>query len=597
MTAKDKIEKPETTGAAGGPPTIVQLVHIDETGDSYYRMRWPARDLAVQDPALRIINLQHNAAERYSLLEQADLAVLYQSHDIDLLPVIKRRRDAGKKTIVEYNDNFYAPATPSPAQEGWSSPLLWNSYEMMVRAADALLVTGPGLLELFSSRFPGQRIEVLENHLPFQPPPFEELWQKRRQFLEKGRIVIGWAGSVGHMADLIAIAPLLRKIAVERPNVTIAMMGNESIPEVLRLAPGRLEFVQWGTMAQYFSFLSNLHIGIAPALDTPYNRCRSDIKAVEYSSQGAAPLLQNILPYHGFIADTGADSFTNLGGLTAILNDLLDHPEKILPRAKAAYEYVSAKRVGSNHRRRLELYREFMTGESKPLTIAVPSGYHEIAGTPESEYPSSKTLQTIQKLVQEKQVDAAAAVARQAIEQNPYSPDLTLQYLRIMRAQKKAPAEVLIQLIDQSIRNFPADVRFQLLKAAVLPPAEKQLEVWNHILGYLKALPPAARFFQKDVLASLTRAVGQNPKLTPAVLQAVAIYPGVMALRIEAGRQLESAGKDDEALEHFKTALALHDALTANVDNPPTDRKYILTWCEALDARIRQREMEKLENR
>ena len=157
--------------------TIVQLVHIDETGDSYYRMRWPARDLAAQRPGWRVINLDARAHERFEWAEHADLLVLYQCGDYDLVPVLRKRRAAGRSTLAEYNDNFYASPPSTPVADVWGSPLIWQAYETLMAEADRLVVTGEGLRHLFSNAFEGE-IAILENHLPDEPRPFDEVWRK-----------------------------------------------------------------------------------------------------------------------------------------------------------------------------------------------------------------------------------------------------------------------------------------------------------------------------------------------------------------------------------------------------------------------------------
>ena len=50
-----------------------------DTGDTRYRMRWPAQDLAKQAPVWRIINLDIDAAEQYEFGFAADLLVIYQA--------------------------------------------------------------------------------------------------------------------------------------------------------------------------------------------------------------------------------------------------------------------------------------------------------------------------------------------------------------------------------------------------------------------------------------------------------------------------------------------------------------------------------------
>ena len=78
-------------------------------------MRWPAEQVAKQNPDWRILNLPFSAEERYDWGLEADLLVLIQNSDIDFLPVIEMRRKLGRKTLVEYNDNFYEPQPWSPA--------------------------------------------------------------------------------------------------------------------------------------------------------------------------------------------------------------------------------------------------------------------------------------------------------------------------------------------------------------------------------------------------------------------------------------------------------------------------------------------------
>ena len=276
--------------------TILQLVHIDETGDSYYRMRWPGNELSKQVPNWRVISLDARAKERFEWALKADLLFLFQSHDYDLIPILHQRRALGRKTIVEYNDNFYDPPVTSPVFEAWSNPLIWDAYERIMNLGDALVVTGPGLKELFSKKTQ-KPIYELKNQLPdLKLIDFEMLWADTSR-----EVVLGWGGSQGHLPDLFSFFPAIRTLMKEFPNLKLHMMGNAAIPNYLDLPSERFRFTEWGSMRQYFQFLEKVHLGFAPLRDTPYNRCRSDIKAVEMASRGALPILPNFLPYHEFI--------------------------------------------------------------------------------------------------------------------------------------------------------------------------------------------------------------------------------------------------------------------------------------------------------
>lgn len=69
--------------------------------------------------------------------------------------------------------------------------------------------------------------------------------------------------------------------------------------------PINFVFYPAGCLVNYLSWLDHLHIGIASLLPTEYNRCRSDVKFLEYASHSVAPLLQDLDPYH-YLMDTDA---------------------------------------------------------------------------------------------------------------------------------------------------------------------------------------------------------------------------------------------------------------------------------------------------
>jgi hypothetical protein len=57
-------------------------------------------------------------------------------------------------------------------------------------------------------------------------------------------------------------------------------------------------FVNWLTSAQ-----PGWHIGLAPLLDTPFNRSKSPLKAMDYAAMGLAVLASDTPVYRGSIAD------------------------------------------------------------------------------------------------------------------------------------------------------------------------------------------------------------------------------------------------------------------------------------------------------
>jgi len=557
--------------------TILQLVLVDETGDSYYRMRWPGAELARRDPNLRIINLDAQARERIHLAIEADLLVLIQNSDLDLLPVIEERRRQGKKTLIEYNDNFYEPPAWSPVAEPWSSPLIWQNYEILMRAADSMMVTGPGLAELFRSRTSAP-IHIIENDFPRDLPPYVAPPSREE-------IRIGWAGSLGHMADLLAIQPVFLTLLQEFPNLKISLMGNESIPEVLKLPAERIEFTPWGGMQDYLNFLMKVQIGIAPMLDTGYNRCRSDIKAIEMVATGTLPVLQRTLPYEKFIRETGAPSFSSNQELLETLRKLIADESARLALTERAYNYVRTSRTNSARNERLELYRSLY--ENVPPSAfnwPLPPGYHEVKGTTDQEAFSAKLLKDLQELVNRGEREQAVTRLREIVGSNPGHPDLQLALFKLTLRTDRAKAEDRAPLLR---RQFPRDLRFLITLIGIQDSRTRLPILIEELAAALGSLPERSKEVFRREITSVLKNLAKKELVTGAELNLISSnFKRNPELKLLVAERLEREGKPgmaavvyEEITEEFLIAES-----HANFKNNASFG-FLRAWAEGLKGR------------
>jgi len=560
--------------------TILQLTSLDDTGDSCYRMRWPARELAERNPDWSVVNLDVAAKERFEWGMAADLLVLYQSADTDLLPVVLARRAAGRKTLVEYNDNFYAPPPWSPVAREWTSPLLWHRYERFMHLADGVIVTGPGLVELFSGRGGSAPVHVLENHLPTPPEAFEDLFPSPAQ-----RVVVGWGGSLGHMADLLAVVPAVQSLMAEIPTIHLHLMGNATIPQIVSFPGERFHFTPWGGMPEYYAFWRPVHIGIAPLLDTPYNRCRSDIKAVEMAAMGVVPVLPDMVPYRRFLAATGLSGFGSVGEMVAQVRDYALNPQLLRETARRCWEYVRAERVGLQRVDRSELY----AAHFPPAPVASPwpagPGYHELAGTKQEHSPGQIVLRRAQAAINQQRREEAAGILAEACRLNPESADLALAEARCRRV---ATPEELFTHLASCRERFPGDLRFTLLELRCRKPGPELLNRWDEVArGYAAESPAYRRFFARELAATLSDQLSREPALRPVALRLVEPAFRPAQLRLALAEALERAGEWEQSREIFLT-------LAAEFDRPDDefrllaslDEKYLRAWSAALSARL-----------
>ena len=173
----------------------------------------------------------------------------------------------------------------------------------MLDQADVVWLSTQTLAERLSSVRPDA--VVVENRLDeriwtHSPPP--------RPFRDEP-VRILCMGTTTHDQDFAMIEPALSRLKEEfGARVAIDILGmtskdllpaglNRISPPIYatRSYPG---FVHWLSSAQ-----PAWHIGLAPLLDTPFNRCKSPIKAMDYAAMGMAVLASNMPVFQRTIAD------------------------------------------------------------------------------------------------------------------------------------------------------------------------------------------------------------------------------------------------------------------------------------------------------
>ncbi len=561
-------------------PSIVQLVHLDETGDSYYRMRWPARDLALQEPGWTVINLDSASEQRFEYALNADLLVIYQCHDEELLNILTTRKARGLKTIVEYNDNFYDPPPSSPVFNEWCSPLIWCNYEKFMELADTVIVTGPGLQQLFSKKF-SNKLVILENHLPEPVLELSELLRRKKQ-----PQAFGWAGSVGHMGDLLAIAPVIKRILERFPESSFHVMGNESIPRELGIPLERLKFTNWGGMSEYYNFLDALQIGIIPVLNTPYNHCRSDIKAIEYSARGILPILTPLTPYKDFIQATNTPTFTSLTELEEQLSKYLSSPDLLNNARNVCHAYVSSARVGLIHLERRDLYKNHLPATEQPAIAGFPAGYHEYYGKAAGRSALHTELMQIQRLKNAGQLAEAGQMAQSLQAQNPHS--LQCAYALAYILSQSADPRIL-PTINNLRQEQPGDLRFNLLAAKLSADHADLQKQWAEILYKLSSSNAHFRkFYERSVCKQFSEQFGNLPQAHTLLQELLKFFPQSFVLRMLAAQLLEKSGNAEAALNYYQSLLAaLENAGSfADIEEVQNHLPFIATWAAALKARL-----------
>ena len=191
--------------------------------------------------------------------------------DDDFLRMLNLRKWSGAKWIVDIDDNLYGVSRDN---QGYVNVgLVLPKLERTLRHADGVSVSTPVLKKIYENLNP--RVFVNSNGIDFS------LTDKHRVKRHKG-IRIGWRGSGGHKDDLYIVEAVLRQIKMTYENVEIIVFGFDP----------KFNFdYEWHEFVGFFDYYEklaslNLDIGIIPLVDSAYNRGKSNIAFLEYSTLG-----------------------------------------------------------------------------------------------------------------------------------------------------------------------------------------------------------------------------------------------------------------------------------------------------------------------
>ncbi len=274
------------------------------SGSGHYRCVYPARALRRRgheaDWQLGV-TLDPRTFEPTDL--SYDVYVIQMAQYKGMLALLKRLSALGKVGLVEVDDHvratpFYNPAFRSFRGRGGKA----RAVEECARAADGVTVSTPELAEIFTPLNPNTF--PLPNCIDLEDPVWNPEADK-----EEGRVKVGWAGSPTHLDDFRPLVPVLEALCRRYPQVKVAVGGPEEVYALLANIPeDQKEYLPPVPFELYPKMLARFDIGLVPLLDNAFNRCKSDLKGLEYSALGI-PFLASPLPAYRRLVEEGKNGF------------------------------------------------------------------------------------------------------------------------------------------------------------------------------------------------------------------------------------------------------------------------------------------------
>jgi tetratricopeptide (TPR) repeat protein len=316
------------------PALMVLQVGPPEPADAateIYRTVQPCRALG-ELPEVAVISGSVLSPELYGreggdLLSTADVLVIRDVADPDLLPVLALRRREGRLTVFEPGARLLPGPVTDPGSDPSGDPSRDGSLRglapQLARLADGLQLPGFGMetqLDAINprrARFPSQLWDA--------PPAAPRV----RAASGSRRITIGWTGTGAERDDLAVAIPALAGVLERHPEARLALLCDVELPDLLAPLPrDRVSLARAGSLADTQRFLDDLDVGIVPVAAGDADRFLSDVRALEYAARGVLAICADLDPFRELIRPglTGF-LFRDAGELETVLERTLAEPE------------------------------------------------------------------------------------------------------------------------------------------------------------------------------------------------------------------------------------------------------------------------------
>jgi glycosyltransferase involved in cell wall biosynthesis len=213
-------------------------------------------------------------------------------------PIVAEAHREGVPIIYHIDDNLFSvPEELGPQKFArYNDPKRIAALTAAMTAADRVYASTPELARQLGERLPEARIfagEIYCAHTCLVKGPSARLTPGRP-------ITVGYMGTSGHARDLDMVVPAIAALLDRHASLRFETFGTIEMPSALTRFGRRIAHHQ--SVADYDAFIRRLaeigwEVGIAPLIDSPFNRCKADTKWVEYTAAGIAVVASDLPVY------------------------------------------------------------------------------------------------------------------------------------------------------------------------------------------------------------------------------------------------------------------------------------------------------------
>lgn len=209
----------------------------------------------------------------------------------DEAPAVVRRARAFGQVVISDMDDWFFGLDPANAAFASTHPKTnanhnLNHFRSVLAASDAITCSTPFLVDRLAHLAPTL---LVRNAIDLDRWPIHTG--------SPGLVTVGWVGSTGwRSGDLETLRGVLGPYLKRHGYKFVHHGHREDLPLAYELAGIQSDLVgpsrEMVPISEYPRLFAGIDIGIVPLRDTPFNTCKSAIKAMEYSASGIAYVAQ-----------------------------------------------------------------------------------------------------------------------------------------------------------------------------------------------------------------------------------------------------------------------------------------------------------------
>jgi glycosyltransferase involved in cell wall biosynthesis len=221
-------------------------------------------------------------------LRDVDVVHVHRYSEQETRQAVGRLKEEGVAIVWDNDDEL--TGSPFKTKGAMRAQQEQARVTSMLEVADLVTTTSPYLADQYR-RWGAAEAAVVENYIPANYAADDHAERARDD-----TVTIGWIGAGEHYHDLerLELRATFRRLLEMHPNVRFKTVGLK-----LGLPAERCHYTALVQYRDLASHAASYDIGIAPIVDIPFNRARSNVKLKEYAVMGVPWLASPIGPYAG----------------------------------------------------------------------------------------------------------------------------------------------------------------------------------------------------------------------------------------------------------------------------------------------------------